>query len=384
MTRFVDFYNSHSIIPVHQDLVEFEEFCRNRSNLYQDLGIPLGLLKEKKIIEFGPGGGYNSRLLLTKNPASFTYIDASNLSLKIIPKIIKTYLNENTQIELVDSLFLDYTSSDKFDLVIAEACIPGQDHPSETLKHISSFVADEGLLSITTTTRSSHFAEMLRSLIALRIKKENTDFEWVVNECIKLFQSHLETLPGKTRTIRDWVLDNVIQEIHQGKYEFNFSEALNTLEEFVFVGSSPRFYQNYKWYKTNFTFNERNIDAENQFKNMEILLFDYRITQEEFLHLDIEKEKVLSILSKIDLIYDIVTEILKLKDLERIDYVFELLEDLYLALPVSLVPTRNSLQDFIENKSFFTEDYLPPDFNYFKNWFGRGQQFFSFQRTAKQ
>lgn len=380
MTRFVDFYNSHSILPVHQDLVEFEEFRRNRSNLYLDLGIPLGLMKGKKIIEFGPGGGYNSRLLLKKNPAKFTYVDASNLSLKIIPKIIKNYLNENTQVELIDSLFLDYKSFEKFDFVIAEACIPGQDNPAETLKHISSFVADEGILSITTTTRSSHFAEMLRSLIALRIKKEKEEFEWVVNECINIFQSHLETLPGKTRSIRDWVLDNVIQEIHQGKYEFNFSEALDSLEGFVFIGSSPRFYQNNKWYKTSFTYKERNTDAENQFKRMAILLFDYRITSEDYSDLDIDAHNISIIIRKIDQIYDLVTEMLKQKSLEKIDFVFELLEELHILLPSDLDSTRQSLQDFISNKGFFGQNYQPPDFNYFKNWFGRGQQFFSFQR----
>ena len=57
---FVDYYNKHNVIPVRQNLDDFGYFLFRRDYLYRTLGIPLRQLSGRRVIEFGPGGGYNA------------------------------------------------------------------------------------------------------------------------------------------------------------------------------------------------------------------------------------------------------------------------------------------------------------------------------------
>jgi 2-polyprenyl-3-methyl-5-hydroxy-6-metoxy-1,4-benzoquinol methylase len=78
-----------------------------------------------------------------------------NPKLAVLETNLKNGRYFGTRIECFQSLSLEFTSDVKYDVVITEACIPGQDEPLRVLEKISEFVAPDGFLIITNTSKSS-------------------------------------------------------------------------------------------------------------------------------------------------------------------------------------------------------------------------------------
>jgi hypothetical protein len=47
---FIDYYDNHGIVPVSQDISDFEQFLFRRNHLYTTLGFPLARLKNINIL----------------------------------------------------------------------------------------------------------------------------------------------------------------------------------------------------------------------------------------------------------------------------------------------------------------------------------------------
>ena len=94
-----------------------------------------------------------------------------------------------------------------------------------------------------------------------------------------VFAPHLATLEGMSRSVEDWVDDNIAQPL-TGKL-YSMVDAIESLgpDGFVVAGSSPQFLTDWRWYKRLFgeerAFNERAID--NYYRNVANFL-DYRET----------------------------------------------------------------------------------------------------------
>ena len=58
--EFIEYYGEHNISPVHQDISDFEIHYGRRRKLYRQCGIPLQTFKNAKVLEVGPGSGYNT------------------------------------------------------------------------------------------------------------------------------------------------------------------------------------------------------------------------------------------------------------------------------------------------------------------------------------
>jgi hypothetical protein len=203
-------------------------------------------------------------------------------------------------IKIFESEFLEFTTDKLFDLVIAEGCIPGQNEPKRTLLKISRFVKNNGILITTTTTKSSTFSEILRVLYAFLIKPyfEN---EGLYRDFLEFeFSSHLTTLGPNTRSIEDWVLDNIINPTHKNGYIFSISDVLNTLENFEMQSTFPLFEFDLSWYKNHTTSKDLNSNAlDLQLIRLESLLFDYRISYKEYFDIPLKTlEKTVKLLTE--------------------------------------------------------------------------------------
>ena len=78
---FIDFYNKHKIIPVSQNIEKLTEFVFSRNHLYSTLGTPLSYFKNRTVIEFGPGGGFNAVATSAYKPALYV---SSTLVTKVL------------------------------------------------------------------------------------------------------------------------------------------------------------------------------------------------------------------------------------------------------------------------------------------------------------
>ena len=185
MARFIDFYKRQNLIPTHQQGISQEILGRRRMALHSDLGLPINLLKGKSVIEFGPGGGYNASQILKYSPHSYHFVDAMHPEIAVLEENIQEGKKLGVQIEFFQSFFSDFTSDIHYDLVIAEACLPGQDDPLGVLERISTSVSENGFLIITNTCKTSLLSEILRSVIGKWISKHVVSESELTDKCIE-------------------------------------------------------------------------------------------------------------------------------------------------------------------------------------------------------
>lgn len=79
---YIDFYESHKIIPVNQDTTDFQKHIKRRNALYYQLGLIPGLINGKSVIEFGPGTGDNAMHTSSLSPARYVLVDGNSQSIK--------------------------------------------------------------------------------------------------------------------------------------------------------------------------------------------------------------------------------------------------------------------------------------------------------------
>lgn len=56
----LNFYIENNISPVKQNISNLAVHIKRREKLYRQLGIPTQLFGNSKILEIGPGSGYNT------------------------------------------------------------------------------------------------------------------------------------------------------------------------------------------------------------------------------------------------------------------------------------------------------------------------------------
>lgn len=378
MKAFIDFYNKENILPVRQN-IDDPRFFETRAFLYSRLGAPFRLLKGMEIIEFGPGGGFNAVATSKYKPSLYYFVEGSNVGLEKLKYFIDNKRICADDVKISSEEFLNFNIDKKFDLVIAEACIPGQREPEEYLSHISSFVKKEGLIIITTTSKSSMLSEILRALYGFLIKdsfKDNNKYKQFLE--IK-FATHLSQLGINTRSIEDWVLDNIINSFHKERSNFSLLDAARELSNFEIQSSVPTFLFDLSWYK-NYKFDHsKNMDNLGyQWPLFESYLLDWRVKKENLLILSVGVCQEISRLTE-NLFDDVFTVLNKGSSGDKMAHIAIALDKLRNTLPPSFNETKSSIIDFIaflESKSRL--DY---EFKDFESWWGRGQQYVSFRRV---
>ena len=375
MRAFIDFYNTGNILPVRQD-IDDPRFFNARSFLYSRLGAPLPFLKGMEVIEFGPGGGFNAVATSKYNPSLYYFVEGSTVGVEKLKYFIDNKKICADKIEVSSEDFLNFNIEKKFDLVIAEACIPGQIEPEKYLSHFSSFVKKDGLIIITTISKSSVLSEKLRALYGFLIQdsfKDNSQYKQFLEF---KFITHLSKLGTNSRSIEDWVLDNIINTFHKDRSHFSLLDAAKVLSNFEFQSSVPTFLFDLAWYK-NYTFtHSKNLEKLNyRWPLFEAYLLDWRVKEENLLLLSVEMCQELSRL--IEITYDEVFKVLNEGSSEsKVDNVLIVLDKLRTTLLPAFNETKSSITDFMG----FLESNSRLDYKFkdFESWWGRGQQYLSF------
>lgn len=104
---------------------------------------------------------------------------------------------------------------------------------------------------ITTSDEISIFLEVARRYIANKLTYEIVSIDDKLETLTKAFASHLSSLPGSSRSIRDWVLDVLINPASTSIDEYySFVDAIRDFgKEFYYFHSSPNIFTNPTWYK---------------------------------------------------------------------------------------------------------------------------------------
>ena len=248
MKSFLDAYKTYESVPTRQDITDLDAHFRRRDALYRTLGIVPNHLEGKRILEFGPGSGENSIYLASLRPSTYTLVDGTESSIQSLEKIRHQYYAD-LSVELIHSDFLEFQSTAKYDAVFCEGAIPTQAFPEPMLRHIASFVKPGGILVITTVDAVSFLSEAIRRFLArLHVGQPSLDLTHVPR-LVAFFQKDLDSLKGMSRKREDWVIDQIIHPWNGPP--FSMADAIATLGSgFSAHGTSPRFFSDWRWYKS--------------------------------------------------------------------------------------------------------------------------------------
>jgi len=363
---FIDFYHSHGLTPTAQDISDRERHFERREMLYCHLGIPPSLLRDKRIVEFGPGTGHNALFTAACQPASYTLVDATASSLESSRALLSDAL-PSERLRVVESDILDYQSDERFDLVLCEAVIPTQLDPAAFLQHVAQFTAPGGLLVMTCMDSVTLFPEILRRYLAWQIMAKTPDFEEQVARLVDFFQPDLQALPGMSRRHEDWVIDQMIHP-WTGPL-FSVPEAIDAITPTHHLyGASPRFFEDWRWYKQ-----VRRGDLSELAKQV-YLTNPHNLMDNRNLLPPHDAEASKQIVGLTEKIYAHVHA----SERKQGDYAAEAIaQDVQAVinlLPTEAAETRMSLEDFVAHaKSGFVSNLA-----HFRKMWGRGQFYLSF------
>lgn len=245
----VDFYKENKISPVRQDINDLQAHFERRASLYRLLGIVPSLLQEKSILEVGPGGGFNALFTASLSPAFYHLVEGNPTGIEHIEEQFKKLPKFNKNIEIFCSLLEDYNQKIQYDLVLCEGMLSGVPYPKVTLALLNKFVKPGGILIITCIDSISYFPDTLRRLVAQILIDKESSIEEQTAKLLPIFKLHFDKLPGMSRPVDDWIIDNLINPASIGPL-LSIPDSLEVLSsEFDFYCSSPDFITDWRWYK---------------------------------------------------------------------------------------------------------------------------------------
>jgi len=256
----IEFYDQHKISPVRLNLTNLDLHFENRSGLFRQLGILPNLITGKRILEFGSGSGYNSAHLASLEPESLTLVDGNPTGIKHTEDLFAKHPAYKKFTKFEHSLFDDYQNEEKFDLVIMENVLVAQPGIDETLRHVASFVAPEGVFVTSCLNSVGMFPATLRRLLAFLMVEQDSSLEEKVSRLLPIFSSHMDTIKGMNRRQDDWIIDSLLNPVlYPGRKLCSFPETIAAIgKDFDFLSSSPRFMLDWRWYKTLATTKDQN------------------------------------------------------------------------------------------------------------------------------
>lgn len=243
---FISFYDSIGFAPTRQDLSSAALHHQRRSVLYHSLGIPDIAIRGSRVLEFGPGSGENCHSVLRQEPSLYRLVDGSAVVLDRLRDRFD-HIND-VRLSYVLSEIDQYADECCYDLVICEGVLPMQRNPVGMAEHVLSFVRPGGVVVMTCFDACSTLSEWCRRFIAQHLFLDMTYSEKLVDKLTDFFRPDLGCLPGVSRRPEDWVIDTLINP-WIGEF-FSLHDAIEVSRgKATFLGSSPRFFQDFRWYK---------------------------------------------------------------------------------------------------------------------------------------
>jgi 2-polyprenyl-3-methyl-5-hydroxy-6-metoxy-1,4-benzoquinol methylase len=373
---YLSYYGERGIIPVRQDTSDRELHYARRRALYRHLGIPPLLTRGSRILEFGPGTGDNALYLSFCEPQLCVLVDANPASIEAVSdKLARGWL-DGSRFECHRSDIREYRDARKFDLVLCEGVVPGQEAPESFLRHVASFAGRDGIVVCTTMSPLSLLAEVCRRAIKAVFAARSGRREDLLAELTSFFEPDLLLLPGMSRRHEDWVLDNILHP-WPAHLAFTIPEAIDSLDaDFDFLGTSPSFVQDWRWYKSiprdSKTWNDV---ARQEYRRWELFLIDYRLTPSEHVfsmtgELDAACKRALQIQQRI-------WQDDSVREIPRFSACLQEIQDI---IQGPAHETACAIRDYLLGLEKLMQGDTRPDFGSFRSWFGRGQQYVSFSR----
>lgn len=246
---FLEYYGEHHISPVNQNIKDIEIHYERRRKLYRQCGIPIMTFKNKEILEVGPGGGMNTLAFFHWGIKHADLIEPNPKGREDMHALFEEQGVQFEKYEVFHCGIEEYQSDKKYDVIIAEGFLQHVSNQQEIINKLKKLVADDGIIVITCTDHVCWFVERMKRMLSLSLVKDIEKYEDKVEYLSKLFEPQLAKLRGVSRTAKDYVQDNILNPVTLLN-ELSLAQAINFLNEgYHVLGSSPRMFTDYSWYK---------------------------------------------------------------------------------------------------------------------------------------
>jgi SAM-dependent methyltransferase len=248
----LDYYRRHGINPVRYEMADLRRHLDRRESLYRSLGVTPLAVRGASVLEVAPGTGQNSLAVARLGPASLTLVEPNPVAVRDIAALYATPGLSPVRPEVVETRLEEFEPGRTFDLVICENWLGHSAHERQLLRKLGRLVADRGLLVITSVSPVGALPNVLRKALTCRLDDPNAPFAERTAALAEAFAPHLRTISAMTRTVTDWVQDNLLNPAYLGVL-LPIPMAVAELEAgFDVLGSSPRFAADWRWFKSLF------------------------------------------------------------------------------------------------------------------------------------
>ncbi len=288
---FIDYYKKNKIIPtVNLGDAPIRKIIQQRFNFYNSINIDLNSLRNKSILEFCPGTGYNAFFLLKNKIKRIMLVDNNPSSINQIRKNLSKY---KKKIDLIDKDIYEIDiKKKKFDYIIIENTLCTLNSPEKILKKLFPLLKKNGFFIFNYWDNFTILNEKLRGLISHLIltNYNNSNFLQQTRIISNFFYSHYEKLKIKKsskkkidnlRLIEKWAQDTPMNyDLLNLKKYYKFDKILDLAHknDILLWKTSPDFNTDFLWYK-NFNKNEFTSNAKGNFRKNQINFIHY---QEKF------------------------------------------------------------------------------------------------------
>lgn len=247
---YLEYYGKHHISPVKQDINDLERHYERRRKLYRQCGIPVMAFRNAEILEVGPGGGYNTLAFFHWGSKHVDLVEANPKGIEDMRELFTENAIDENKYEIFPCMIEKFETDKKYDIVVAEGFLPNLYNQKEVIDRLRSLTAENGVVVITCSEDVGFFIEIMKRLIGGGMTAHIEEYDRKVECLAGLFTPQLARLKGVSRSPEEWVQDQILNPAAVNGTELTLLQAMVYFgDEFDVLGSSPRMFTDYSWYK---------------------------------------------------------------------------------------------------------------------------------------
>lgn len=254
----VDYYAESSFNPVPigvEDADVWEAHIARRNNLYQyHLGVPMGLLRDREVLEFGCNSGENA-LVFAAAGAKLTLVEPNTQVWPRLEELFSRFGYQGAIESLSADRIEDFEGARHFDVVLAEGFLSTLPDRAEMVGRIARLLRPGGVGVISFNTLTGGVVELTKRLVlwrACRLAGVDPLGEESLAMAGELFGEEYSGLPG-TRPFHVWWKDTLVNSFLLGPHLWDFPDVAEAIVAggASVLSTSPRWssVDDHRWYK---------------------------------------------------------------------------------------------------------------------------------------
>lgn len=256
----LEYYRRHAFNPVPiavEDRAVWKDHFAKRANLYgRHLGIPLALLRGRRVLEFGCNSGENA-LVLAAAGAELTLVEPNE---QVHPRLHDLFrrFGLTDRIERLEGQGVGQFEADGgYDLVIAEGFLYTLEDRDALLRRLCGFLGPGGLGVVSFNDRYGMVLEQTRRAVLYRACElagvADPHSAAGLDLARRLYGEEFARLEA-SRAFEVWWQDTLVNPFLEARWLWSYPEVLPLVEGegCQFRATSPRWARvdDYRWYKS--------------------------------------------------------------------------------------------------------------------------------------